>query len=256
MEKQPLFIAFTNQKGGVGKSAITVLVASYFHYLKDKNVLVVDCDYPQHSIHGMRERDMDAVLKSESYKQLLMAQFERIDKKAWPIIKVEAAEAKQAADDYVKKSKQKFDLVLFDLPGTVSTEGVLTTLFNMDYVMIPIISDRMVMKSSLVFATSLQNYLDNHSDVPLKEVWLFWNRIQARSSKEVFEQYNGILAELKIKVFSTTLPDSPKYGRELSNSGGHGKPFFRSTVHPPVPSMLTGSRLEEFAQELAKIIKL
>ncbi len=35
-QKQTQFIAFSNQKGGVGKSALTVLMSSYFHYLKDK----------------------------------------------------------------------------------------------------------------------------------------------------------------------------------------------------------------------------
>jgi cellulose biosynthesis protein BcsQ len=51
MESQTKFVAISNQKGGIGKSAFTVLLAGYFHYLKDKNVLVVDCDYPQFSIH-------------------------------------------------------------------------------------------------------------------------------------------------------------------------------------------------------------
>ena len=55
MKKEPLFVALSNQKGGVGKSTLTVLLASYFHYHKAKNVLVVDCDYPQHSMMTLRE---------------------------------------------------------------------------------------------------------------------------------------------------------------------------------------------------------
>ena len=38
MKKEPLFVALSNQKGGVGKSTLTVLLASYFHYHKAKNV--------------------------------------------------------------------------------------------------------------------------------------------------------------------------------------------------------------------------
>lgn len=64
MKKEPLFVALSNQKGGVGKSTFTVLLASYFHYLKEKNVLVVDCDYPQHSIKAMREWDVKNVEKN------------------------------------------------------------------------------------------------------------------------------------------------------------------------------------------------
>ena len=38
-KKEPLFVALSNQKGGVGKSTLTILLASYFHYRKGKNVL-------------------------------------------------------------------------------------------------------------------------------------------------------------------------------------------------------------------------
>lgn len=73
MEKEPLFVALSNQKGGVGKSTLTILLASYFHYRKEKNVLVVDCDYPQHSIRDIREWDVKAVEKSETLQNRLMA---------------------------------------------------------------------------------------------------------------------------------------------------------------------------------------
>ena len=55
MKKEPKYIAFSTQKGGAGKTTLTVLVASYLHYVMDYNVAVVDCDYPQHSIVEMRD---------------------------------------------------------------------------------------------------------------------------------------------------------------------------------------------------------
>ena len=54
MSRQCVFIALSNQKGGVGKSTMTVLLASYFHYVMGKRVAVVDCDYPQFSIQSLR----------------------------------------------------------------------------------------------------------------------------------------------------------------------------------------------------------
>ena len=44
MKKEPLFVALSNQKGGVGKSTLTVLLASYFHYHKAKNCLLYTSD--------------------------------------------------------------------------------------------------------------------------------------------------------------------------------------------------------------------
>ena len=39
------FVAFATQKGGIGKSTITALVANYFHNVKGYNVAVIDCDH-------------------------------------------------------------------------------------------------------------------------------------------------------------------------------------------------------------------
>ena len=50
MKKEPLFIAFSTQKGGAGKTTLTVLMASYLYYVKGYDVVVVDCDFPQFSI--------------------------------------------------------------------------------------------------------------------------------------------------------------------------------------------------------------
>lgn len=72
MKKETLFVALSNQKGGVGKSAFTILLASYFHYVKKLNVAVVDCDSPQHSLSRMRERDKQTVSRSDYFKQLVI----------------------------------------------------------------------------------------------------------------------------------------------------------------------------------------
>gem|GEM_PF-5710481 len=46
MEQNPLCIAFASQKGGVGKSTLTVLAASWLHYLHGIRVAVVDLRLP------------------------------------------------------------------------------------------------------------------------------------------------------------------------------------------------------------------
>lgn len=56
-KKSPLYVSFCTQKGGAGKSVFTTLAASYLHYEMGYNVAVIDCDYPQWSIHKMRHRE-------------------------------------------------------------------------------------------------------------------------------------------------------------------------------------------------------
>lgn len=53
------FVAFATQKGGIGKSTITALVANYIHNVKGFNVAVIDCDEPQHNIADLRDEEME-----------------------------------------------------------------------------------------------------------------------------------------------------------------------------------------------------
>lgn len=68
-------ISICNQKGGVGKSSLTVLLASYLHYTLGHDVLVMDCDYPQWSVHAQRERELSVLENSKYYKLMLIRQF-------------------------------------------------------------------------------------------------------------------------------------------------------------------------------------
>ena len=65
MIKDPISISFANQKGGIGKSTLTILVASWLRYVRGLNVLVVDCDFPQNSIYELREREKKCEIKHD-----------------------------------------------------------------------------------------------------------------------------------------------------------------------------------------------
>ena len=150
-EKTPLYVAFSTQKGGVGKTTFTVLAASYLYYLKGYNVAVVDCDYPQHSIAGMRKRDAEQVGADEDYKRMAYEQFTRLVKKAYPVLCSSPEKAIATADEYIAAGHVP-DIVFFDLPGTVNSEGVINSLAGMDYIFTPISADKVVLESSLSFA--------------------------------------------------------------------------------------------------------
>lgn len=253
MDKQPLLVAMSNQKGGVGKSAFTVLLASYYHYVKNLNVAVIDCDSPQHSLSRMRERDMQAIGRSDYFKQQIASQFERIQKKAYPIINATTDQAREVADQFIREKGQNYDLILFDLPGTMEAAGVFRTILNMDFVLTPIIADRMVMQSSLSFSTAVLDFVQSHRNVPLKEIYFFWNRVDRRTSTEVFDAYNTIMQRLQMKVLDTVIPETRRYDKELALAG---KSYFRCTLLPPPAKLLKGSGLAELAAELAVKLNL
>lgn len=90
------FVAFATQKGGIGKSTVTALAANYLHNVKGHNVAVIDCDAPQHSIHGLRERETGLIGGSLYFKALACDHFRKIRKNAYPVI---ASDALNALDD-------------------------------------------------------------------------------------------------------------------------------------------------------------
>lgn len=126
MGKKNVCVAFSTQKGGAGKTTLTVLIASYLYYMKGYSIAVVDCDYPQYSIVRMRERDIRMATDDEHYKALAYEQFTRLDKKMYPVITSVPEKAAETARALVEMDK--YDLIFLDLPGTVNAEGILYTL--------------------------------------------------------------------------------------------------------------------------------
>lgn len=86
MKKETLLVAFSTQKGGAGKTTLTVLMASYLYYVKGMDVAVIDCDYPQYSIKDMRERDMRNIERNAHLRKTAFEQFARLKKKMYPIV--------------------------------------------------------------------------------------------------------------------------------------------------------------------------
>ena len=81
-----IFVAFATQKGGIGKSTVTALAASYLHNVQGHNVAVIDCDAPQHSIHGLRERETKLIDESLYSRHLRVNHFRQDQENATPVI--------------------------------------------------------------------------------------------------------------------------------------------------------------------------
>ena len=97
MDRQTLNVAFATQKGGSGKTAITVLVAGYLHYRLGCPLAVIDCDFPQYSLYEMRERDSRAVLENEYLKRAAYEQMRQPGRAAYPVRKCRVEQAPDMA---------------------------------------------------------------------------------------------------------------------------------------------------------------
>jgi len=216
-KKKTLKISFSTPKGGVGKSTMTALLSSVLHYRLAFNVLVMDCDFPQHSLANMRERDLKTIMQNDYHKRAAMKLYQSINKKTYPIISCKPEDALSKALEYVNQSAIEPDITFFDLPGTANTKGVLTTLRTMDFIFSPISADRLVMETG------------------------------------IYEAYQSVINELDLSVMNSRIMDSKRFRKETDDTPNS---VFRSSLLPAEPQLMKVTRLDLFIEEFLKIVNL
>ena len=246
----PKFVAFSTQKGGAGKTTLTVLAASYLYYVKGLKVLVVDCDYPQYSIEEMRERDKDLIECSPAFKKLFSDNLRLTKLGPFPLLTAKPEEAMQKVREIIEDGND-IDIVFFDLPGTVNNRGVVNILNCMDTVIVPVAADKVILESSLAFALKIHEWRTTGRS-QVKD--MLWNLVDAREKTDLYDQYEAIFEDSGLQTLKTRIPDTKKYRREGSKT--LNRAVFRSTVIPPDKTLLKGTRLPELTDELLGILKL
>lgn len=247
-----IFAAFYTQKGGAGKSTMTILVASYLHYVKNYNVAVVDCDTPQASICDLREHEIKVINENAYFKSLAYNHFLNLGKKSYPIIRSNAGDALDEAERLMREEAVKPDIIFFDLPGTLKSNDVIKTLSQMDYIFTPISADRLDMESSLQFVTLFNENLITTGIAKTKGLHLFWTKVDGREKNELYGMYESIMEEMNISIMKTRLPDSKRFRKEML---GDRKNIFRSTFFPAEKSQMKGSNIDLLSDEIVSLIK-
>lgn len=122
----------------------------------------------------------------------------------------------------------------------------------MDYVFTPITQERMVMQSSMSFVLSIREYLLHHKGVPLRDIHMFWNKMDKRVSRDLYDAYMEIIRSLGLPVLNTVLPAAERYKKDVGLNGQ----IFRSTLFPPSAAALKGSNLDLLVAEMETILGL
>lgn len=166
--KQPLIITFANQKGGVGK---TSLCMAFANYLADKNhvVRVVDCDY-QSSINMQRSADL------VKYKDT---------KPPYMVLTYSLADSQGVADLIDRyRGKENVSAVLFDSPGNLREDGLVSLCVNSDYIVVPYIYDRLSIASTSRFVKFLLVLRERYSKVMKAKLAFVCNKYESSCGKK------------------------------------------------------------------------
>jgi chromosome partitioning protein len=175
---------FGNQKGGVGKSTLTVLAGNYLSLAKDWPVTLIDMDYQQ-SISQKFEKAK--VLENEEPYDVLPANLESFP----PLIPV--------------LTKNKKDAILIDLPGKLDDDGLIPVFTSADLVVCPFAYDEFTFESTVLFTVVLKKVNPN------VEVVFVPNRIKANVKFEIMSEVNEQLS--KFGKITMAIPDRIDFQR-------------------------------------------
>lgn len=252
--RETIFVSICNQKGGTGKSCFTILLASHLYYGLGYRVGIMDCDYPQHSVAAFRKWESEEVGRNPYYNGLVEEQFTRLGVPVYPVIKARPETAMDMARKLLSGSKSGYDILLFDLPGTVNNVGVLDVLDNMDHYIIPIEGSLTVLESSLNFACALND--PSRGDGRSGRVHLFWNKIDRRERNPLYGIYEReVIAPLGLSVMRSSFPLSSRFRKVMD---GESRLIMISTLFPAMRQSVRGTDIDigSFVSEICSIIKI
>ena len=179
-----MIILTGNQKGGAGKSTLTLLLANFLALDKGLDVTVVDMDYQQ-SVAQKFERAK--LLENAEPYQVVAASLE-----TFPGIK-----------PYLCNNKDQ--IVLIDLPGKLDDDGLIAVFESADLVICPFSYDEFSFESTILFSVVLRKI---NGKVPLVYVP---NRLKSNVRYETKIEVDEQLALLGF--VTPALPDRVDFQR-------------------------------------------
>ena len=175
-----MIILIGNQKGGAGKSTLTLLLANFLTSQKNCNVTVLDMDYQQSLVEKFERAKL---LENPEAYQVLAASLEKY------------------AELHPVLNENPNDLVLIDLPGKLDDDGLIPVFQGADLVICPFSYDEFSFKSTILFAVVL-NKINPELDIVFVP-----NRINANvrfeTQAEVEEQlrkFGSVTAALSDRI--------------------------------------------------------
>jgi chromosome partitioning protein len=177
-------IIIGNQKGGAGKSTLTLMLANYLTAAKKSKVTVIDMDYQQ-SIAQKYEK-AKLLENVEPYEVL-------------------AASLEQYAVIREVMSVNPDDIALIDLPGKLDDDGLIPVFQSADLVICPFAYDEFSFESTILFSVVLQKIN------PKVAIIYIPNRIKANVKYETQQEVDEQLG--KFGTITNVIPDRIDFQR-------------------------------------------
>ena len=188
MEKKPKILSICNSKGGVGKSVVTLMVASALAEQKEKKVLIIDCD-SQASVLAMYEKEMEYYPDDT------------------PLIEVEALSPRRV-NTFLKRFGADYDIIFIDIPRMTDKKDdnpTVMLLYNCDGILVPVIGSDVDALATQEFMAIIEECIEFKAE--MKEDFSAYGFINRRNQRKSNEEVEKMLRQDGLKMFSYSLSD-------------------------------------------------
>lgn len=218
-------ISVASQKGGVGKSTTTTLLANYFFFHFGLSIAIIDADYAQFSISKRREDELKVLPKS---KKLLSA-YELLyaDRKPYHIVRTKLKNLDTVLDEII----DQYDYIFLDLAGTMYQPGIFNAYRKINHFLIPVAKDNFSLKSAIEFYQVITLKIKPKS--VYESCFLFFNRVPRRHK-----------VQKMLPLLMKKLPFMPIYMSEYLIY----ETAYRSTLFPIPKAKMEAVKMLDFAK--------
>ncbi|MCK8495544.1 MULTISPECIES: ParA family protein [Cytophagales] len=206
-------ISVCTQKGGVGKTTLTMLLATYYHTTVGKPVTVIDADFPQHSFDATRRSELASIQNDEEIQSLYVTLYPEMNRELYKVYKGSLEELAMFLTDL--KGRGEDELVFIDMPGTMNVKGFDRVASQLDYVILPMEADKMSFTAGLQTLDLFDRFREaKGADYQL---FMLWNKYKKSENPSLMQGIENIVRERgNVQILEQRVSDSVTWKRERS----------------------------------------
>lgn len=226
----PVVLAFATQKGGMGKTTLSVLVASWLQYKSRIPVAILDVDSSQLSVYNLRLRER------EQMDEDIRERFNEQDVDPYPILHGDPGDVPALLTQLPPEVR----MVFVDLPGNIDVQGYETALGKVDYLLVP-------METSEFSVTTGFSYLSAIRQVdllPAERCRIVWNKYKESRDGALADQLEERFIQYGFQALKSRIPQRDSY--QDSDK--------RSTLFPMPKAYLRNSGLKDLFTEIESFL--
>lgn len=181
-------LSICNSKGGVGKSVVTLMMATAVAEQKNRRVLILDCD-SQATIYELAEQEKEDYPDSE------------------PLVEVEALSPRRV-NTFLKRFADDYDLIFIDIPRMTDKKAdnpTVMLLYNCDGILVPVIGSDVDVLATNEFLAVIEDCREFKQE--MKEDFTAYGFINRRNLRKSNQEAEASLKKAGLKMFTNSLSD-------------------------------------------------